>query len=204
MHAGHSLAVQWRDYPEWHQSRSRYGVWCLPVECPQVLQRWQAVRAALGDWLHPDQRRQPHITLFVCGFPCVQPERDDDFAASALQAQLDALTRQPLPAFSLQIGGLASYAGAPYLQVRDPGAALQPLRNLLAAHSREIRFAPYDPHLTLGLYQQRRALAELPQSLRDLPALELPISELQFCSYEARDLAGPLRVEQRIALSAPS
>lgn len=200
MHDGHSLAVEWRDYPEWHRGRLRYAIWCLPVDCPQVLERWQQARAAFGDWLHPDQRRQPHITLFVCGFPCDRARHDDDFPIERLQAQIDSLLRRAGPAFSLQIGGIASYAGAPFLTVHDPAGRLAALRELLGWHSREIRFAPYEAHLTLGLYQQRRALAGLPAALRDLPALELEVRELQFCSYQADDLAGALRIEQRIAL----
>ena len=34
-----SVVTELRDYPEWHQGRNRYGVWILPVQCPDLLAR---------------------------------------------------------------------------------------------------------------------------------------------------------------------
>ena len=166
-----------------------------------VLARWRQARRQLGDWLHVGQRRQPHITLFVCGFPASQPRHDDDFAITALRAQLAALHSLQMPAFSLQIGGLHSFSCAPCLQVSDPQQQLELLRQSLAAHSREIRFAAYQPHLTLGLYRRARPFSQLPANLQQLPPLTLPVRELHYCSYAARDQLGALRVEERVVLS---
>ncbi len=193
-----------QDYPEWHRGRARYAVWSLPVDCPQVLARLHAARARLGAWLHGDCRRQAHITLFVCGFPAATPRFDDDFPAVRLAAQLDALQRLATEAFVLRIGGLRSFASAPYLAVEDPAQRLEPLRAALAAHSAEIRQAPYQPHLTVGRYARAISAAALHRRLAgaaELPALELPVRELHYSTYAARDLAGPLRCEQRLRLA---
>lgn len=198
-----TLPCRGGDYPDWHRGRSRYALWSLPVECPRILARLAEARARLGDWLHQDCRRQAHITLFVCGFPAQSLQFDDDFPAARLAAQLDALRRLRAAPFVLRIGGLRSFASAPYLTVDDPDASLAPLRAALAAQGAEIRQAPYRPHLTVGRYARAVAHAELQRRLAasvDHTPLSLPVRELHYATYAAADLAGPLRCERRLAL----
>ena len=198
-----TLPCTLRDHPDWHRGRARYWLWSIPVDCPPVLQRLQAARALLGDWLHAPGARQAHITLFVCGFPAQSPQFDDDFPATRLAAQLDALRRLRAAPFVLRIRGLRSFASAPYLTVDDPDASLAPLRAVLAAQGAEIRQAPYRPHLTVGRYACAVAHAELQRRLAasvDHTPLNLPVRELHYATYAAADLAGPLRCERRLAL----
>lgn len=200
----HTLPCELRDYPQWHRGRQRYAVWSIPVDCPAVLARMQAARELLGDWLHPADQRQAHITLFVCGFIASQRQHSDDFTAPQLERQSQALAQLRPRAFSLQIGGLDSFASAAFLQVTDARQQLPLLRRQLAGATREIRQAPYHPHLTLGLYRQRIAAAawrERATALAELPPLPLAVKELHYCSYQAQQLFGPLRVERRLPLA---
>lgn len=198
-----TLPCQLRDFPEWHQGRARYWLWSIPVQCPAVLQRMQAARQLLGDWLHPPGRRQAHITLFVCGFAIPSPRLDDDIAPAVLEAQRKALAGLRPEAFELGIGGLDSFASAAFLGVRDDGR-LEQLRQALAQLSPEVRQAEYVPHLTLGLYRHATSAAqwrERAAPLRDCPPLTLPVRELQLLSYAAAEPQGPLRIEARVALA---
>ena len=191
------------EYPEWHRGRPRYALWSIPVECPAMLQRLHEARRLLGDWLHPVQGRQAHISLFVCGFPCAVPCHDDDIGTAVLQAQHSALASLNAAPFELQIGGLDSFASAAFLGVRDDGQ-LEQLRQALAPLSREIRQAAYVPHLTVGLYRQAVSAEQWharAAPLHDSPPLSLAVRELQLVSYDARELQGPLRVEARVALA---
>lgn len=200
------IACEQRDYPEWHRGRSRYAVWTLPVDCPHVLARLQRARAHLGDWLHADYRRQAHVTLFVCGFPTERAQLDDDFPAVRLAAQIDALHELRASPFQLQIGGLDSFASAPFLAVGDPGQRLAPLRAALAAHGMEIRQAPYHPHLTVGLYARSLPGAQLRQRLAGFAEhepLTLSVDALHYSTYTATELFGPLRCERRLQLRPP-
>lgn len=201
----HSIASEWRDYPEWRRGRERYAVWTLPVRCPQVLARLERAQAHLGDCLHAGYRRQAHITLFVCGFPAEQAVLDDDFPASRLSAQLAALEQLRAEPFSLQIGGLDSFASAPFLHVSDPQARLANLREALTAHSTEIRQSPYLAHLTVGLYARALPASVMHPRLAaftDNAPLTLPVDELHYSSYAAAEPFGPLQLERRLVLQA--
>jgi 2'-5' RNA ligase len=191
------------EYPEWHRGRPRYALWSIPVDCPAVLQRLHEARRLLGDWLHPVQGRQAHISLFVCGFPCTQPVHDDDIGTAVLQAQHSALAGLNVAPFELQLGGLDSFASAAFLGVKDDGQ-LDQLRQVLSPLSSEIRQVAYVPHLTVGIYRQAVSAdhwRERAGPLRDCSPLTLAVRELQLVSYAARELQGPLRIEARVALA---
>lgn len=191
-----------RDHPEWHLGRERYWLWSIPVEHPQVLQRLEAARGLLGDWLHPRGARQAHITLFVCGFATPAPTHNDDIAQAVLHAQCGALQALRMAPFELQIGELDSFASAAFLRVHDHGQ-LEYLRGALHPLSAEVRQAPYVPHLTVGLYRQ--AVSRLDWCQRAAircryPPLALPVRELQLLSYAAAEPQGALRLEAQVRL----
>lgn len=199
----HSIPCAWRDYPEWHRGRRRYAVWSLAADCPRIQARIARARTHLGAWLHDGYRRQAHITLFVCGFPSESARFDDDFPQERLAAQCAALHALAGGPFELQIGGLESFASAPFLGVGDPEGRLAALRATLAAHSAEVRQAPYQAHLTVGLYAQAVARADLQRRLAafaDREPLPLRVNELHYNSYAAAELCGPLRTERRLVL----
>jgi len=202
-----TIACELRDYPEWHRGRTRYAVWMLPVECPQILARLQRAQQHLGDWLHQGYRRQAHITLFVCGFPAEQARFDDDFPLARLAAQQQAVRELGIAPFELHIGGLDSFASAPFLTVSDPAGRLDALRTVLAAHSPEIRQSDYHAHLTVGLYVRSVPRVSVQRQLAAFAEgdpLPLTVKELHFCTYAASELFGPLRMERQLALSGYS
>lgn len=197
------LACELRDYPEWHRGRERYAVWLIDADTPAVRERLALLQEQLGDLFVP-QRRQPHITLFVCGFIDGAVTLDDDFDSQALPVQQQALQHLALPAFELRIGGPDSFDSAAFLRIDDPAAALPALREALGRGAHEIRFGPYVPHLTLGLYRAafaKDALRARFAALPALPPLRLRVEQLHFCSYAARELGSPLETLLRVGLA---
>lgn len=197
-----TLVAQRRDYPEWHKGRQRYGIWMVPIDCPQVLGYVAQVTGQLADLLHPS-RRQPHLTVFVCGFE--QPGRvhDDDFTAAQLARQIAALQDLQPSACTLQVGGPDSFSSAAYLRVADPDGQLERWRKALAESCQEVRFGPYVPHVTLGLYRRQLTAAELRlrlQRVTGVQQLELPVNRLEYVTYESSDMFGPLRCTQAVRL----
>lgn len=198
-----TLVADLRDYPEWHRGRRRYAVWVVPVRDAAVLEYIEAARAQLADLIHPSPRRQPHLTLFVCGFPGDGP-RDDDFPARRLEQQLVSLEASAGAACRLPLARVDSFASAAFVPVGDPQERLAGWRRVLGESGCEIRQAPYVPHLTLGLYCQRVPAATLRQRLAavDAPPSSMAVDELQYVTFDARDQLGPLHVVHRLTLDA--
>ncbi|MBU0806245.1 MAG: 2'-5' RNA ligase family protein [Gammaproteobacteria bacterium] len=197
------MVTELRDYPEWHQGRNRYGVWILPVQCPDLLARITLIQQQLADLLHPPGRRQAHITLFVCGFASGVQRRDDDFSKSQLQRQLKALGQQPRHALSLSIGQPDSFASAAFLPIDDPTGQLLAWRECLGEHTREVRQSPYHAHITLGLYQRSADAALIRQrldALSEFSPRSLKVNTLQYGHYRARQLFSTLRIQHSLHL----
>jgi 2'-5' RNA ligase len=199
----HTLPMVQRDYPEWHRGRQRYAVWAIIVDSEPVRERIRIARAQLGDWLLPASARQPHVTLFVCGFEADAPRHDDDFTAEKLAVQTEELAKLDHARFALGIGGLESFAGTAFLRVADPQNALHALRERLVHGGPEIRQSAYLAHLTIGHYRQRvtaEQWRERAAALTELPPIALPVEAVHYCTYQATDLHGPLSLRQCIAL----
>ncbi len=67
--AGQTLPNVRRDFPEWHRGRPRYALWALDVDIPAVRHAVAAAETHLAGRLLAGYRRQPHVTLGLCGFP---------------------------------------------------------------------------------------------------------------------------------------
>lgn len=198
-----TIAAPLHDYPEWHKGRSRYGLWMIPIDCPHVLDYINRATAELSDVLHPTAR-QPHITLFVCGFE--QPDRlhNDDFTREQLQQQIAALETAAMPSGILHIGRPQSFASAAYLSVTDPCGQLANWRSKLAQNCTEIRQQTYVPHITLGLYRQCITADQLWQRLDAIavpPELQLPVKRLEYVTYNSTCLFGPLDCQWSVQLA---
>lgn len=201
-----TLVAQLRDYPEWHKGRSRYAIWMVPIDCPQVLGCMAEVTDQLADLLHPTQR-QAHLTVYVCGFEQPAAVHDDDFTATQLQQQLAALAALRSSTCVLQVGRPASFSSAAYLTVADPDEHLAAWRHALAVGGTEVRFGPYVPHITLGLYRQATGVEQLRQRLDRVvvPAgLQLPVDRLEYATYSSADMFGPLQCRQTVWLGGGS
>ncbi len=185
----------------WHRGRRRYAVWVLRVDAPAVLAR----HAALADVLAPHGAlpfADPHITVFVAGFPTAVPLHDDDVAEDTLAEQVAALTTAALPSPRLVVGGLNAFLSCAMLEVLDPHGDLDALRAPLAGALREVRFAPYLPHLTVGPFGDTRPtgpIADVIRPYRVLPPLPLRPDAIELVTFDA-SAAGPLATVARVGL----
>ena len=192
--AGRTLPQEDRDYPEWHLGRTHYGVWLIDADVGAVRERITQAQAHLAPLLVHHQR-QPHITLFVCGFVADVAAHGDDFTPAMLAAQQAALQALQIKPFTLQIGAIDSFDSAVFLRVDDPDNGLAPLRQALGQGTREIRQSAYVPHLTVGLYNgvfDTQIVAGQLQSFAARTPIPLRVQRIHFARYEARVLGGPL------------
>ena len=195
---GHTLPLEDRDYPEWHKGRVDYGVWLITADLAPVRERIAQVRAHLAPLLVPDAvppRRQPHITVFVCGFIAPAMVHGDDFTPAMLAAQRAALAAAAPSGFTLQIGGIDSFDSAVFLRVDDPQGGLAALRRALGQGMREIRQSAYVPHLTVGLYRaafDTRMVADCLAAWQPQAPIALRVECIELARYQARVLGGPL------------
>jgi 2'-5' RNA ligase len=190
--AGLTIANVRRDFVEWHHGRPRYLLWAVDVDRPAVQAAQAAAARHLDGLLLGGYLRQPHITLALCGFPGATAERDDDYTAQALAAQLAALDALAPSAFELDIGALASFASAPYLGVTDRDGSLGRLRRALGGPREE---ADYVPHVTVGLYDAAWPVAAVLPRLEGFVAarpLACRVTGIRLMSYAAADIGGPL------------
>ena len=193
--AGFTIRNVRRDFPEWHRGRPRYALWALDVDDPSVRQRVDAAQRHLADLLLDRYRRQPHVTVDLCGFPCDSPRHADDFGTDAWHAQLAALRRARPAPFEVGIGALASFASAPYLAVHDAGGHIAALRECLASGDPGKADGRDAPHVTVGLYADAWPMSAVQARLRSFPAeepLRVRVTGISLMSYAAAEIGGPL------------
>ncbi len=198
-----TIPAEIRDYPEWRRGRETYAVWALILEDEFILENFNAARNHLSGYLLEPYRRQPHITLFVCGFLVGHLRYNDDFTIAQLQRQIQALEETDLEPFELEIGGLDSFASAPFLEVRDPAGGIARLREVLSCGAREFRTAPYAPHLTVGLYSATFPSAEVRRRLEEFPRKPIlsRVEHIALVTYRAQEIAGPLLHRHKFVLN---
>lgn len=198
----YSTPADLRDFPEWRRGRTRYGIWMIPVEAPDILGYLDQVRERAGDLLHPPGARQAHLTLFVCGFEAPSVRWNDDFTPDRLHRQIARLEQRKDGPCALPVLPPDSFASAMHIPVGDPLSRLATWRDELDAASREIRQAPYAPHITVGLYRRRVPAEDLRRFLTSLPPPPpaLAVGELHYATYDGRDQHGRLETRFRLPL----
>ena len=195
--AGHeyTLASVQRDFVEWRKERTHYAVWAIDVDTPALRAATTALRTHLADNLLNGYRRQPHVTLHLCGFPSTSPSFDDDYPGTELQHQIAALQAAGPAPFTLEIGSPASFTSAAYFSVADHAGGIQASRHALAGSESPDDGFPYTPHVTCGLYRGEFHLPMLLQRMAacrsELP-VQLEIERLSLMTYEAAVIGGPL------------
>ena len=171
-----------------------YAVWVLRAEEAAIQDQFKAAREHLKGYLLEPYRRQPHITLFVCGFLVEGPQYNDDFTQAQLEAQIQALEKEKIQPFEIEIGDLNSFASAPYLEVHDPEGGIARLREILSRGAREFRTAPYTPHLTVGLYADAFPSEEVMRQMAAFSSKSIrgKVEGITMATYQASEFSGRL------------
>ena len=120
------------DHPDWHRGRQYYSVWLIELGYSEVSHKAAAAREPLSAFLIKPYQRQPHITVYVCGFRSDTPRYDDDYSAKQLEHHAHLLRAASVQPFTVEIRGLSSFASAPFLDVADLEGGLNRMRALLA------------------------------------------------------------------------
>ena len=184
----------------WHQGRSRYAVWVLRVDDAAVRERVTQVASCLRDAIVPEPVNQLHITLFVAGFITPLPTRDDDVDELVLRDQVEDLSRAMSP-LVLEVGAAHSFLSVPTLRVHDPRGDLARLRRVLSRRTREIRFAAYYPHITVGRYRDARSTREISSRIEALwpwPPLPIVVDAIDLVCFDGLKVDTPLESIARI------
>lgn len=185
----------------WHRGRPRYAVWLARIDAEPLRRRYFAAQTALDGWIRTLPALDAHLTVWVAGFPCEAPLYDDDVAEATLRAQAAAIARSP--PLRVEIGGLRAFATVPYLEVRDVGGALGRLRDDLGQLSREQRFAPYVPHVTVGSFTADWPVAPILAAMAPLgaaPPIALTLTTIERVDLDALREGAPLTTNQRVPL----
>ncbi len=184
----------------WHKGRPRYAAWVLRVRDERVDERVRALHEALAGQVAPWPLAGLHVTLYVAGFPTASPTHDDDVHEEALEQAVEHLTGARAPV--LRVGAANSFLSCPVLEVELDEAGYG-LRTQLASAHREVRFAPYRPHLTLGTWPGRVPVAPLVEALRpwrELPEITVRIDHLELATFDAHVAGAPLEPERVVRL----
>ena len=192
-----------RDWSEWHHGRREYTAWSIDLKSESLRSRFDAARAHLSEFLLEPYRRQPHITLFVCGFLADTRRFDDDYTTSQLKRHLCDMKRADLTPFEVEIGRINSFATVPFLEVLDVEGGIDSMRNLLSSTHLEIRKEAYVPHLTLGLYSgcfETESVAKKVSSFGFAQPIRHPVEQVRLVTYSAFEIAGPLTVNCAVDL----
>jgi len=172
---------------DWRRGRERYAVWALRVIDPEVVARMAAVAARVGDGIVRVRPEDAHVTAWVCGFPAAVPRLDDDVAEAVIDAQRAAVAGLRRP--RLAVGAPNAFATCVFLEVHDPYGDLAALRVALAVPgAREVRFARYHPHVTVGRFGDSRAAAPIARELAALRADAAGPREIRDCRLELIEL----------------
>ena len=172
----------------WAAGRATYAIWGIRVSEESVLERVAAIQSELGPRIRKTPLDELHITCWVAGFPTsTSRSHNDDIPEAALERQAAVL--QNHRSFRLLVGGANSFTTAPFLEVFDPDGGLASLRQTLArCGPAELRFAPYQPHVTLGTASSDIPTASVRASLaahRQLSAIELTVNRFEQLRFDA-------------------
>ena len=190
------------DYPGWHRGRQDYSVWLIELGGEEVFQKIDAARELLSDFLIKPYQRQPHITIFVCGFLSDTPRYDDDYSAEQFERHLHLLREAAGKPFTVEIGGLNSFASAPFLEVADLEGGLDRLRALFLTTGKEIGRSDYTPHVTVGLYSGAFPGSVVTGRISSFPKApcKVTVDQITFASYRAREMYGTLTYRYEVLL----
>lgn len=188
----------------WAGGRRTYAVWGVRVSTEAVHRRVHAVQNSLPAGLRRLPLADLHVTIWVAGFPTDDhPTRNDDIREADLDAHAHALAG--CGRFRLRIGAANSFTTAPFLEVFDPDGGLAAVRGALdRSGPRELRFAAFQPHLTLATATEDRPTAPLRDALlphRLAPPLEVDVCRIDQLRFDATCPAASLQTHRSVDLS---
>ncbi|MBA2882514.1 2'-5' RNA ligase [Desulfosalsimonas propionicica] len=198
-----TLATKNRDYSQWHKGREKFAVWTVGIGNEQVRSRFDAAKAWMEPFLFSPYYRQPHVTLLVCGFLTHKPRFSDDYSSQSLHRHLQDLWQPRIEPFEICIGGMNSFAAAPFLEVFDTQGGLAKIRRILTNSFCEDRTRAYVPHLTIGLYAgafNTRDVAEKMAAFQTKDRISCLVDKITLSTYWPLEIAGPLSAQQEIQL----
>lgn len=201
-----TIASSQRDFSEWHRGRKEFSLWMIELEQDEVRLKVAAAREHLSGLLLTSYKRQPHITLFICGFLVPERSRDDDYDKSQFDAHCRLLKESKLEPFSIEIQGLNSFASAPFFEVHDCQGGVGKIRALLASTTVEIERDRYSPHVTIGLYSDAfdsSVVLDRIKAFADEP-IRISVDRITFATFDASDIRGPLVYRHEVSLSGES
>ena len=185
---------------QWHQGRPRYAVWLCRLQSPALTDRIEAIAAQLGDAIHPIPPEDTHVTVFVSGFPAAHPAYNDDVSWEVLEQQRGLLQRHFKPT-TLHVGRSCSFSTAAFLEVTDPGGVLHSVRDALCTAASELRFAPYQPHVTIGVYADTRPAPPIAQVLaqwRTQAPIPILVEAMELVTFDATRQGARLQTHWRV------
>jgi len=191
-----------RDFPEWRRGRREFALWLIELEHDEVHRKLAAARRHLSGLLLDQYQRQPHLTLFVAGFPALERRFDDDYPIRQFETHCRVLNDADLAAFTIEIHQLNSFASAPFFEVHDTDHGIEKARHLLSGTWTEVERDRYLPHVTVGLYAgafESLAVLERIETFTDEPVSVL-ISRITFAGYDAAEMGGPMAYKHHVKL----
>ena len=175
----------------------------IELERDEVRRKVEAARKHLSGLLLTSYERQPHITLFVCGFLVHERRWHDDYDKSQFDAHCRLLKESKLEPFPIEIHDLNSFASAPFFKVHDCQGGIEKIRALLSTTEIDIGRDRYSPHVTIGLYSgafDSRVVMERIRAFAAEPVM-LSVDRITFATYDASDIRGTLVYKHQVALS---
>jgi hypothetical protein len=196
-----TLPSKLQDYPEWHRGRKEYALWHIELENEEASKKINAAKEHLSDFLLKPYHRQPHITTFVCGFLTDSLRFDDDYSFEQFHVHAQCLSDATVKPFVVEIGGLNSFASAPFLEVDDLEGGIGRLRSVLSATGKEIARSVYTPHITIGLYSEAFPSTVVARKISAFPTApsRFKVERITFATYKARELVGALTSRYEVA-----
>ena len=191
-----------KDHPEWHRGRRDYSLWLINASTGEICEKVGAAKEHLSAYLLKPYQRQPHITVFVCGFLTDTPLFEDDYSPEQFRVQAQMLEEGKIKPFFLEIGGLSSFSSAPFLEVRDLEGGIERARAALSISVSEIGGGTFTPHITIGLYSgaySSKIVAGRISTFKSRP-VRLRVERITFATYRAREIAGALTHQFDVAL----
>lgn len=175
----------------------------IELERDEVRRKVEAARKHLSGLLLTSYERQPHITLFVCGFLVHERRWHDDYNKSQFDAHCRLLKESKLEPFPIEIHDLNSFASAPFFKVHDCQGGIEKIKALLSTTTVEIESVRFSPHVTIGLYSgafDSSVVLDRIKAFADEP-IRLSVDRITFAAYDASDICGPLVYKHHVSLS---